>query len=84
MPAHQDIRRRAPVDLPAGDQELLVDRLEQEEIEVAGADQLGELVAVVQEQRLDQAVDREEAAHEEEVLGLGPVGDVAGLGEDRR
>ena len=72
----QSIRRQ-------GDQELLVDRLEEQEVEVAGAHQLGELVAVFQEQRLDQAVEGEEAAHEEEVVGLGPVGDVAGPGEDR-
>ena len=32
---------------------------------------------------LGQSVDREVAAHEEEVLRLGPVGDMAGPGEDR-
>ena len=81
--AHEDVRRSAPVDPPQGDQELLVDRPEQEEIEVAGAHQLGELVAVLQEQGLDQAVEGEEAADEEEVVGLGPVGDVTGAGEHR-
>ena len=75
--AHQDVRGRPPVDPAAGDQELLVDRLEQQEVEVAGADQLGELVAVLQEERLDQAVQGEEAADEEEVLRLGPARDRA-------
>ena len=52
--------------LPAGDQELLVDRpQEQEKVEVAGADQLSEVVAVLEEEHLDQAVEGEEAADEE-------------------
>ena len=44
--ADQDVGQRGPVDGAAGDQELLVDRLEQVEVEVAGAHQVGELVAV--------------------------------------
>ncbi len=81
--AHQDVRRRRPVDLPAGDEELLVDRPEQEEVEVAGPDQLGEVVAVLEEQHLDQAVEREEAADEEEILVLRPAGEGLRLAEDR-
>ena len=62
---------------------LLIDRLEQQAVEVAGAHQLGEFIAIVQEEHLDQAVHGEEAADEEEVLGLVPAGDRAGAGEDR-
>ena len=80
--SHQDVGGRAPVNAPARDQKLLVDRLEQEAVEVAGTHQLGELVAVVEEEHLDQAVHGEETADEEEVLGLGPAGDRAGAGED--
>ena len=68
--------------MPAADEELLVDRLEQKEIEIAGAHQVGELVAVVQKQRLDQPPHREIAADEEEILRGGPVGDAGGLLED--
>ena len=80
---HQDVRGRAPIDPAAGDQELLVDRLEQEAVEVAGPHQLGELVAIVQEEHLDQAVHGEETADEEEILRLVPAGDRARAGEDR-
>ena len=73
--AHEHVRRRAPVDPPAGDQKLLVDRPKQQEVEVAGPDELGELVTVLEEEGLDQTVEREKAADEEEVLVLGPARD---------
>ncbi|KAJ3057658.1 hypothetical protein HK102_010947, partial [Quaeritorhiza haematococci] len=78
---HDEVRRGPPVDPSAGDEELLVDRLEQQEVQVSGPHQFRELVAVLQEQGLDQPVQGEEAADEEEVIGLAPVGDVAGLRE---
>ena len=71
--AHDDVGRGGPVDASAGDEELLVDGAEQEEVEVAGPDELAEFVAVLQEQGLDQAVEGEEAADEEEELVLRPV-----------
>src|SRR5262249_28495603 len=71
-----------PIDVLATDEELLVDRLEQAEIEIAGADQVGELVAVVEEQGLHDAAHGEVAADEEEVLVDGPVGDGGGLLKD--
>ena len=41
---------------------------QQQEVQVACAHQLGKLVAVLEEEHLDQAVHREEAADEEEVV----------------
>src|SRR6202034_4251684 len=60
-----------------------VNRLEQEAIQVTGAHQLGEFVAIIQEKHLDQAVHGEEAADEEEILGLVPARDRVRATEDR-
>src|SRR5438874_2477717 len=73
--AHQDVRGRGPVDLAAAEQELLVDRLEQVEVEVAAAHQVGELAAVAQEQRLDQPAEGEVTADEEVILVTAPARD---------
>src|SRR5206468_2921024 len=74
--ADQDVRGGRPVDLAAGDEELLVDRLEQIKVEVAGADEVGEGVAVFEEERLDAAFEGVVAAEEDEELRLRPALDV--------
>src|SRR5205823_1835075 len=78
----EDVGGGRPVDLAKGDQELLVNRLEQVEVEVAGADQVGELVAVFEEERLDAAFEGVVAAEEDEELRLRPALDVVGLAEN--
>src|SRR5438477_40240 len=77
--AEEHIGDAGPVDAAAADQELLVDRLEQEEVEVAGADELGELIAVLEEERFHDAAHGVVAADEKEVLVFLPVGDRLGL-----
>src|SRR5439155_21690034 len=80
--AHEDVRGRRPFDVPATNQELFVNRLEQIEIEIAAAHEIGELVAVFQKQGLDQPLEREVAADKKELLRLRPRGHDGGLGKD--
>src|SRR5262249_7700379 len=81
--AHYQVRRRGPFDRPAGDEELFVNRANQEKVQVAGADELGEFGAVLQEERFDNAFEGEVDADEEEVLRLRPAGDDLRLREHR-
>ncbi len=57
----------------ARDQELRVDRLDQNKIEIAGADHLAEVCTVRHEQRFDDRVNQHSRRHEGEVLRPGPV-----------
>src|SRR5262249_7908309 len=81
--AQQDVGRRGKIDPPTGEQKLLIDRLEQEEVQVAVADQVGKGIAVLQEQRLDQTFQGEVTADEKQVLRLGPLGNHGSLGKNR-
>src|SRR5262249_35641925 len=80
--AHEEIGGGGPIDVPATEEKLLVDRLEQEVIKVSAADQVRELVAVFQKQRLDRTLQGEVAAHEEQVFGLRPARDDRSASED--
>ena len=62
---------------------MLVDGTEQEKIEVAGADEFGEFVAVFEEEKLNQAAEGVKTADEEEVFVLRPPRDVIRSREDR-
>src|SRR5207302_5193494 len=81
--AHEAVGRARPIDGPATDEELFVHRLEQEEIEVAGAHQVGKVVAVFQEQSFEQSPQGEIKSKEKQVLISVPVGDPVGFGENR-
>src|SRR5262249_39914796 len=80
--AEEEVRHRGPVDVSAADKELLVDRPQQDEVEVAGANELAELGTVIQEESLDQPLQSEVAAKEKEILRLLPAGDTLRLAED--
>ena len=79
----QDLVEHRQVHLLERDQELRVDRFQQCEVQVPGADQLAEVGAVGHEQRLDQSVDQHPGRHEGKVLVLVPAGcDVGDVAED--
>src|SRR5262249_5611682 len=80
--AQENVGHGRPVDIPAGNQKLLVDRPEQVKVKIAAADQLGERVAVIEKQRFDDAAESVKAADEEEVLELAPFRDELRLLED--
>src|SRR5689334_12240819 len=80
--AKENVRCRGPIDVTTGNQELLIERFEQINVEVAGAHQIGEFIAVLQEKGFEHAFHSEVAADEEEILVLGPAGDMLGFGKD--
>src|SRR5262249_27827294 len=63
-----------PINVAAADEELLVNRLEQNKVQVARAYQVGETIAVFQEERLDKSLKSEVTADEKQVLSLAPAG----------
>src|SRR5207244_11498787 len=64
-----------------GNQKLLVNRLQQEEVKSARANELGERAAIRQKERLDQRQQGKIAADEKQILGALPGGDGGSLGE---
>ena len=72
---------------PATDQKLFIHRLEQVKIEVAGADQVREVIAVLQKQGFEQAPQGEAAperlAQEVTAIGGGRVGHESTLRDQR-
>src|SRR5262249_42701629 len=80
--AHQKARYRPPINISKRNQKLLVNRLQKIKVEIARTNQVGELVAVDQEQRLDQARQSKIAAEKEQVFRFRPVGDHRRLGKD--
>ena len=80
-----DVHQRRPLDALEGDQELGIDRLQQGEVQIAGPDQLAELVRVGHAERLDEAVDQPRRAQKHEELVLAPPRlrpNVGGVAED--
>ena len=70
-----DLIHHRQLHLLARDQELRVDRFEQDEIQIASAYQLAEVGAVRHEKRLDDRVNQHAGRHEGKILRFRPAAD---------
>jgi hypothetical protein len=76
------IGKRRDVHLPRGDDEAGVDRQQQQEIHLARADQLGQVRAVDEEERLVKLLDEIARARQQHHLPHRPSADGFGLGKN--
>src|SRR5262245_60490164 len=86
--AHQpntesDVGYGRPFNGTERDEELFVDRLQEDDIKITLSDQLGELSTVAQKKCFHQPFQRVVTAEEEQELRLGPSGNVRRLRKDR-